>query len=125
MLSLPLILFTIAGLLVLVGLLQPLAVRLNVSHSVLLAVVGILIGAGAGYLLRADLSDALDQIAQLLLDFPITSRGFLFIFLPLLLFEAALAIDVRRMLEDAAPIFVLAVIAVLVTTLVVGFSLWR
>jgi CPA1 family monovalent cation:H+ antiporter len=124
MLSLPLILFTIAGLLVLVGLLQPLAVRLNVSHSVLLAVVGILIGAGAGYLLRADLSDALDQIAQLLLDFPITSRGFLFIFLPLLLFEAALAIDVRRMLEDAAPIFVLAVIAVLVTTLVVGFSLW-
>ena len=42
----------------------------------------------------------------------------------MLLFEAALTIDVRRMLEDAAPIFLLAVIAVLVTTAVVGLALW-
>jgi CPA1 family monovalent cation:H+ antiporter len=123
MLSLPLILLTVAGLFVLVGSLQPLAMRLNLPPSVLLAVVGTLIGIGAGVLLRSDLTDALDQIAALLLDFPITSKGFLFIFLPILLFEAALAIDVRRMMDDAAPIFLLAVVAVLVTTAVIGFIL--
>ena len=123
MLSLPSILITVAGLLVLIGALQPLAVRLNLAPSVLLAVVGTLIGVGAGVLIRADLTPATDQIAELLLDFPITSQGFLFIFLPILLFEAALAIDVRRMLDDAAPIFLLAVVAVLITTAAVGFSL--
>ena len=44
--SLPHILFTVAVLLVLIGLLQPLAARLNLSHTVLLAAVGVLIGVG-------------------------------------------------------------------------------
>ena len=124
MLGLPHILMTVAGLLVLIGLLQPLAARFNLSHTVLLAVVGVCIGVGAGVLLGTELPDPFDDVAGLLRDFPITSQGFLFIFLPLLLFEAALSIDVRRMLDDAAPIFLLAVIAVLVTTGVVGLALW-
>src|SRR5262245_3778645 len=124
MLALPYTLLTVAGLLVVIGLLQPLAARLNLSHTVLLAVVGVFIGVAAGFLLRTDLNNLFNDFAQLILDFPVTSTGFLYIFLPVLLFEAALAIDVRRMLEDAAPIFLLAVIAVLVTTAVVGLALW-
>ena len=123
MLSLANVLFTIAGLLVLVGVLQPFAARLNVPSTVLLALVGILIGVAAGFLLRTTLTDAFNNVAELILDFPISSTEFLYIFLPILLFEAALMIDVRRVAEDAAAIFVLAVIAVLVTTAVVGFAL--
>jgi CPA1 family monovalent cation:H+ antiporter len=122
--GLPHILFTVAGLLVLIGVLQPLAGRLNLPYTVLLAVVGVLIGAAAAFLLQTPLTDAFNEVAELILDFPITSTGFLFIFLPILLFEAALTIDVRRLPEDAAPIFVLAVIAVLVTTGAVGLALW-
>ena len=124
MLGLPYTLLTVAGLLVVIGLLQPLAARLNLSHTVLLAAVGVLIGVAAGFLLRTDLTDAFNEMAELILDFPISSTEVLYIFLPALLFEAALTIDVRRMLEDAAPIFLLAVIAVLVTTAVVGLALW-
>ena len=123
MLGLPYTLLTVAGLLVVIGLLQPLAVRLNLSHTVLLAVVGVFIGVAAGFLLRTDLTNVFNEFAELILDFPVTSTGVLYIFLPVLLFEAALTIDVRRMLEDAAPIFLLAVIAVLVTTAVVALAL--
>ena len=45
-------------------------------------------------------------------------------FLPALLFQAALTIDVRRMMEDAAPILLLAVVAVFVATAVIGLALW-
>jgi CPA1 family monovalent cation:H+ antiporter len=123
MLNLANVLFTVAGLLVVVGLLQPLAARLNLPNAVLLAVVGVLIGVAAGFLLRTTLTDAFNNVAELILDFPISSTEFLYIFLPILLFEAALMIDVRRVAEDAAAIFVLAVIAVLVTTGVVGMAL--
>ncbi|MEM7021157.1 MAG: cation:proton antiporter [Pseudomonadota bacterium] len=123
MIALANVLFTVAGLLVLVGLLQPLAARLNLPNTVLLAVVGVLIGVGAAFLLHTPLTDAFNSVAELILDFPISSDEFLYIFLPILLFEAAVMIDVRRIAEDAAAIFVLAVIAVLVTTAVVGFAL--
>jgi CPA1 family monovalent cation:H+ antiporter len=123
MLNLANVLFTIAGLLVVVGVLQPLAARLNLPSTVLLAVVGVLIGAGATFLLQTDLTDAFNGVAELILDFPISSTEFLYIFLPILLFEAALMIDVRRVAEDAGAILVLAVIAVMVTTAVVGMAL--
>jgi len=122
--GLPQVLLIVAGLLVVTGLLQPLASRLNLSHTVLLAVIGVAIGVGAGVILRAEPDDMFGHAAALILDFPITSSGFIYIFLPILLFEAALMIDVRRMMEDAAPIFLLAVIAVLVSTAVVGLILW-
>jgi monovalent cation:H+ antiporter, CPA1 family len=123
MLSLAHVLFTIAGLLVVVGLLQPLAARLNLPGTVLLAVVGVCIGVTATFLLQTTLTDAFNGVAELILDFPISSTEFLYIFLPILLFEASLMIDVRRIAEDAAAIFVLAVIAVAVTTAVVGLAL--
>jgi Na+:H+ antiporter len=122
--SLPHVLFIVAGLLVLIGLLQPFAARLNLSHTVLMAALGVVIGIGAGFLLHTPLTNAFNEIASLILDFPITSSGFLYVFLPVLLFEAALTIDVRRLIEDAAPVLVLAVIAVLATTAAVGLALW-
>ena len=57
-------------------------------------------------------------------DLPVSSVTFIYVFLPLLVFEAGIATDVRRTLEDAAAILLLAVIATLITTAVVGFALW-
>jgi len=123
MLSLADVLLTVACLLVVISMLQPLASRWNLPNTVLLAVVGVLIGVAAGFLLSTPLTDVFNDVAELILDFPISSTEFLYIFLPILLFEAALMIDVRRIAEDAGAILVLAVIAVVVTTAVVGLAL--
>jgi len=113
----------IASLLVLVSLLQPVARRFGLPNAVVLAGVGVLIGLTAGYLVRSGQATQLDAMAELVLGVPITSSGFIYIFLPILLFQAALDIDIRRMLDDAAPIFALAVVAVVVSTAVIGFTL--
>ena len=62
--------------------------------------------------------------SSLFADLPITSVTFIYVFLPLLVFEAGFATDVRRTLDDAAPILLLAVIATVIATAVIGLSLW-
>lgn len=123
MADLPSVLIIVAVLLGVTGLVQPLAQRLRLSHTVLLAAVGVLIGAGSAFLLATPLTNAFDVPAELILDFPATSQVFLFVFLPALLFQASLTLDVRRVAEDAAPILLLAMVAVVVTTGVVGLAL--
>ncbi|MEM7023529.1 MAG: cation:proton antiporter, partial [Pseudomonadota bacterium] len=123
MLTLANVLLTVACLLIVISMLQPLAARWNLPNTVLLAVVGVLIGVAAGFLLATPLTNVFNGVAELILDFPISSNEFLYIFLPILLFEAALMIDVRRIAEDAGAVLVLAVIAVVVTTAVVGLAL--
>ena len=68
--------------------------------------------------------DRFDNIAAMFANLPVSSETFVYVFLPLLVFEGAITIDVRRMLEDAAPILMLAVVATVVTTAVVGVALW-
>ena len=65
-----------------------------------------------------------DAFADIFVDLPISSATFIYVFLPLLVFEAGIATDVRRMLEDAAPILLLAIVATLITTAVIGLALW-
>jgi CPA1 family monovalent cation:H+ antiporter len=117
------ILLLIAGLLVVVGVIQPLAIALRLPNTVLLAIVGVGLGIASSFLLHHTSTKALAELAQPLADLPVKSSTFLFVFLPLLLFQAALTLDVRRILEDAAPILLLAVVAVVVATVVIGFSL--
>lgn len=113
----------VAGLFVVVGLAEPLAARLRLPFSVVLAVVGLMIGAGAAWFLATPLTDALNPVAEAILGLPITSGIFLYVFLPVLIFQATLGMHVRRMLDDWVPILVLAIVAVLLATLTVGFAL--
>src|SRR5271168_5138566 len=124
MLNIVLLLAVLATLLVVVAVSQPVAVRLRVAPVVLLAVIGVAIGALSGVLLRTTLTDRFDSIAALFVDLPVGAETFIYVFLPLLVFEGAINADVRRMLEDAAPILMLAVVATIVCTAVVGFALW-
>src|SRR5689334_1362205 len=65
----------------------------------------------------------LSDFLQALRGFAIPADAFLAIFLPTLLFETALAIDIRKLMDDVAPILLMAVVAVLVSAFCVGLSL--
>jgi monovalent cation:H+ antiporter, CPA1 family len=113
-----------AGLLIVVACGQPLAARLRLPPSVLLAAVGVAIGGCPIVLQLLRFTDPSSFSLNLFANLPITSVTFIYVFLPLLVFEAGFATDVRRTLDDAAPILLLAVIATVIATAVIGFSLW-
>lgn len=120
MLSASVVLVAIASLLVVVAGIQPLAARLRLPSTVLLAAFGIAIGAASSLLPHG----ALDGAERLFTGLPISSETIIYVFLPLLVFEAGITSDVRRILEDAAPILVLAIVATLMTTAAIGLALW-
>lgn len=112
-----------ASLFLVIGLAEPLAARLRLPYSVILAVLGSLIVIGAAFFLHTELTDALNPVAEAILGLPIRSNVFLYVFLPTLLFQATLGMELRRMLDDWVPILMLAVVAVVVATLSVGYAL--
>ena len=124
MLDAALVVLTVALLLVIVASIQPLSVVLRLPSIVLLAVVGIALGASSRLLADHPAFAHLDAIIHLFDALPISAETIIYVFLPLLVFEAGITTDVRRMLDDAAPILLLAIIATLVTTAAVGFALW-
>ncbi|WP_299950417.1 cation:proton antiporter [uncultured Ruegeria sp.] len=113
----------ITSLFVVIGLAEPLAARMRLPYSVILAVLGIVIGLGATFFLDTDLTNALNPGAQAIIDLPIRSDVFLYVFLPTLLFQATLGMNLRRMLDDWMPILMMAVVAVIVATLSIGYAL--
>ena len=123
MISVATVTLVIASLLVLISLVQPAAERLRLPYTVLLAVIGVAVGGFATFLLYTPLTDAFDQVVEPLVNLPFRASIFLVVFLPILLFHAALTIDIREMAEDAAPILMLAIVAVFVAAAAVGFSL--
>src|SRR5271166_727118 len=124
MLDIVLVLAVFGTLLVVVALSQPLAERLKLAPVVLLAVIGVAMGLASGVLLRSPMSNHFGDFVRLFADLPLGSETFIYVFLPLLVFEAAFTSDVRRILEDAAPILTLAVVATLATAAIVGLALW-
>lgn len=115
--------FGITGLLALVTLLVPVAARAGVAFSLVLAGAGILLGLAADAGGALGLGGPLGDFLATLGGFDLSSEAFILVFLPALLFETALAIDVRRLMDDLAPILLLAVVAVLISTFAVGLSL--
>jgi monovalent cation:H+ antiporter, CPA1 family len=114
----------IAGLLVLISFTQPAAERLHLPYTVLLAVAGVALGGLSSFLLHTPLTDAFNEIVEPLVNLPFSASVFLVVFLPILLFHAALTINVRELAEDVAPILTLAIVAVFVAAAGIGFSLF-
>src|SRR5258708_29114722 len=110
--------------LVIVGICQPLAVSLRLPPPVLLGVVGLALGGFPAIMAHLGWSIQSDAFADIFVELPVSSATFIYVFLPLLVFEAGIATDVRRMPADAAPILLLAVVATLITTAVIGLALW-
>jgi len=109
------------GLALLLGgavLLLPLAQRLRFPFTVLLAVAGITLGVVAQFG-SAEGNSLIAAVSSLSL----TSEAVLFIFLPALVFESALSIDAKRLLNDIGPVLFLAVLGFLVSAFIVGLAL--
>ncbi len=115
---------TVLGLMILLAIavvLLPISQRLRFPHTVLLTVVG----CGLGLFFRY-VEIPSDGIGVLLLpasQFNITANAVFFIFLPALIFESALSIDVRKLISDLGPILLLAVVGLLASTVIVGFTM--
>jgi monovalent cation:H+ antiporter, CPA1 family len=120
--SAALIVFGVVTLLGLVSLLPPLANRLKLPYSVLLAVAGCALGILIQVQPEAKSAVAIDLLVALR-QFEISAEAIIVIFLPALLFEAALAVDLRRLIDDIAPILTMAVLAVIICTFVVGATM--
>ena len=118
--SLTLLLAALALLLVFIALAEAGASRLGLPQSVMFAALGVALGLVSAY--GTDVT-ALAPLARLFGTLPLSSEAISLLLLPPLLFDAALAIDTRRMLDDVAPVILLAVVAVCVTTFAVGFAL--
>jgi CPA1 family monovalent cation:H+ antiporter len=113
----------LAVLFVVIGVSEPISERLRLPFTVILALVGGVLGAGALYVLQSDYSTTINPQLLRFLETPIRANVFLYVLLPTLLFQVALVVNARRMLDDWMPILVMAVVAVLVATLVIGYAL--
>ncbi len=116
--------FAVTALLGLVSLLLPLAERLAIPYAVLLALVGIAIGGFVNLPSAYRPGSIIGDLVNWLHDFGLSAESLLYVFLPALLFEAALNVDVRQLNDEVATVLLLAVIGVIVCTLVVGLALW-
>jgi Na+:H+ antiporter len=97
---------------------------LRLPPPVLLGVVGLALGGFPVVMAHFGWPAQTDAVTEIFSEFAVSSGIFIYVFLPLLVFEAGIATDVRRMLEDAAPILLLAIVATLVATAIVGLALW-
>ena len=118
-----LVVFAFAALLVLVSVLLPLAARIGIPYAVLLVITGCAIGAAIRTVGPDVEMGPLSNILEALAGFNLTSQAFLYIFLPALLFETALNVNVPRLMDDLAPVLLLAVGAVLVCMFFIGIAL--
>jgi monovalent cation:H+ antiporter, CPA1 family len=118
------VLLVVSALLVVVGFCQPLAAYLKLPQPVLLGVVGVALGGFPAVFSQLGWSTRSDPLADIFVELPVNSATFIYVFLPLLVFEAGIVTDVRRTLQDAAPILLLAIVATLITTAVIGLALW-
>src|SRR3546814_588631 len=78
----------------------------------------------AHWLLRTNLTYELDEVAEMVIDIPISSGTILTILLPMLLFQGAITIDVRRLAKDFVAVLLLAVLAVLVALVIIGGAVY-
>lgn len=113
--------FGLTGLLALVCFMPPLAGRVKLPYSVFLAIAGCVLGYVSHVHQWAP--PVLGEFLTIISTFEVSSETFLVVFLPILLFEAALAMNVRRLLDDLGPILMMAVVAVIISTVFVGVVL--
>ena len=118
-------LLSLVALFFIVSILMPVAERLNTPYTVLLAAVGLVIGSVILVFESAPTKLLLDNYDRWIIDsIGIDSEAVLFIFLPVLLFEIALSVNVRRLQDDLTIILIMAIVAVVASTFLIGGALW-
>ncbi|MBP0614983.1 cation:proton antiporter [Jiella mangrovi] len=103
---------------------RPVARWLRLPVSIVLAAGGTALGGLCIYSLANPGSLLPAEFSAQVLDLPVGSQLFLYVFLPTLIFQGALGVDMHRLREDFLPIVILALVAVVVTTFGAGLALW-
>ena len=112
---------SLAGLLALISLMDSAASRLGLPFPVLASAIGLLGGLLALMVGWSPLDAALDSYdAWFFTSLALTPQSVIFIFLPPLLFEMTLAVDIRKLRQDLVIVGVMAVVAVIAATFAVG-----
>lgn len=86
------------------------ASRVKLPHTVVLAALGVVLGFST-----------LWEPLSFLDDIALTPELLFYIFLPILIFESAFNINIRRLVDDAPIISLLAIVSLLISTVVVAF----
>ena len=88
--------------------------RLPIPYTVMLVVIGVALG---------ELSRSWAPLSDLE-SFQLNHDLVFFVFLPALIFESAFNLDARQLIKDIAPIIILAVPALLITTALIALGIW-
>jgi len=123
MVDIVLVLLALAALLLVVSVVEPLAKRFSLPSSLVLALLGMLLGllvymwqGMPDHGFAGDLAHGLENLG-------LSASAFLYLFLPPLLFTAGLNVDLRLLRDEAAAVLLLAVVAVVVCAAFVGLFL--
>jgi monovalent cation:H+ antiporter, CPA1 family len=108
------VVLVVMGLLTVAMLAAGLCRNLPIPYTVFLVIIGMVLGGMARQIPEM----------ELLLEFQLTPEIVLFIFLPALIFESAFNLNARQLLKDLAPVLTLAIPALLISTAIIGVSLW-
>ena len=111
------------GLITIAVLMLPVTRRVAVPYTVLLAIVGIGLGLALNLVANIHLGIISDFFGAAG-SFALSSDIIFFVFLPALVFESALSIDVRRLFADIGPILFLAVGGLLVSAFLMAGAIW-
>lgn len=104
----------IMGLLTVAMLAAGLCRNFPIPYTVILVIIGLILGGAARNIPEM----------EVLLEFQLTPEIVLFLFLPALIFESAFNLNARQLLRDLPPVLVLAIPALLMSTGIIGVSLW-
>ncbi len=107
-------LFIIMGLLTVAMIAAGIERRLPIPYTVLLVIIGFLLS------LLSSSVPALEGLNEIQL----TPELVLFVFLPTLIFESAFNLDARKLIQELLPVLTLAIPALLISTMIVGFGTW-
>ena len=88
--------------------------RVSMPYAVVLVVIGILLGELA----------RVWPLLSPLQSFRLSPELVFFVFLPALIFESGLSLNARQLLKDLGPVLTLAVPALLLSTSIVGITVW-
>ena len=111
------------GLITIAVLILPLSKRYKFPYTVLLAVVGIVLGLLTEAIHGLHLGPVSDLFHSFK-SFDLTSEIIIFVFLPALIFESSLSIDARKLIADIRPILFLAVVGLLISAFTVGGAVY-